>query len=163
MLISDKYREQQQKLHELSYGVSGGKYATEVANAGYGDILDYGCGKRMLEKSLGFKIHNYDPCIEGLEENNTPHDFVYCGDVLEHIEPDCLDYVLADIRRCMKVKGLLVISTVKASKTLPDGRNAHLIIKPADWWRERLVEYFTITKEEVKPDEYLAWVTVIRS
>lgn len=163
MLISDKYREQQQKLHEMAYGVSGGKYAKEVANAGLPDILDYGCGKRMLEKALGFKIHNYDPCIEGLEENNTPHDFVYCGDVLEHIEPDCLDYVLADIRRCMKVKGLLVISTVKASKTLSDGRNAHLIIKPADWWRERLVEYFTITKEEVKPDEYLAWVSVIRS
>lgn len=159
MLISEQYKQQQEALHRGMYGVSGKKYADLVRNTGYKDILDYGCGRRELEKALGFKIHNYDPCLKGLEHNNTPHDFVYCGDVLEHIEPDCLQDVLADIKRCMKRAGLLVISTVPAKKQLPDGRNAHLIIESALWWGSVLSQHFRIDAELVKSDEYLAWVS----
>ena len=60
-MLSSAYKEQQEKLHQGMYGVSGGKYADMVRNTGYTDILDYGCGKRMLEQALGFQIHNYDP------------------------------------------------------------------------------------------------------
>jgi len=160
MLISKQYLKQQKQLHKSTYGVSGDKYAKLVLESGFKDILDYGCGARLLEAELGFAINNYDPAIKGLEENNKPHDFVYCGDVLEHIEPEFLDNVLTDISRCMKVSGLLVISTVKAEKHLPDGRNAHLIIENADWWRNRLLKHFKITQEQIKPQEYMAWVSV---
>lgn len=161
MLISPKYLSEQKKLHKGSYGVSGEKYAKLVLESGYKDILDYGCGSRLLERKLKFNIKNYDPAISGLENNNTPSDFIYCGDVLEHIEPELLDNVLSDIARCMSKEGLLVISTVKANKMLSDGRNAHLIIKPADWWRNKLKQFFSITSEKIKKDEYLAWVSAI--
>jgi SAM-dependent methyltransferase len=160
MLISKKYLNQQKQLHKGTYGVSGDKYAQYVLDSGFKDILDYGCGSRCLEYALGFPIANYDPAISGLENNNEPHDFVYCGDVLEHIEPEYLDNVLADIKRCMKDSGLLVISTAKAEKHLPDGRNAHLIIKNADWWRNELSKHFKITFEQIEKKEYLAWVSV---
>jgi hypothetical protein len=143
VLISDSYRELNALLHRdnPAYGVSGHKYAPlirELVKAyGTKDVLDYGAGKRTLELSLGFPIHNYDPCIPGLDATPQPHDIVACTDVLEHIEPECLDAVLRDIRRCMKTVGFLLVSTRPANKCLPDGRNAHLIQQPYEWWQER--------------------------
>jgi S-adenosylmethionine:diacylglycerol 3-amino-3-carboxypropyl transferase len=67
-----------------------------------------------------------------------PHDIVVCTDVLEHIEPDCLDDVLADIRRCTKKAALLVVATRPAMKTLSDGRNAHLIQEDFKWWEPHI-------------------------
>jgi hypothetical protein len=32
----------------------------------------------------------------------------------------------------------LVIATRPANAVLPDGRNAHLLVRSADWWLERL-------------------------
>lgn len=100
--------------------------------------MDYGCGKRTLEEALGFPIANYDPAVEGLDATNEPHDIVACTDVLEHIEPDLLVGVLADIRRCTKKAAFLLIATRPAKKYLEDGRNAHLIQRDAKWWLGRL-------------------------
>ena len=88
---------------------------------------------------------------------------MYCGDVLEHVEPEYLQDVLADIKRCMKRAGLLVISTIPAKKTLPDGRNAHLIVESPLWWGSVLSQHFIIDAELVKPEEYLVWVSAIQS
>lgn len=159
MLISEAYKEVQKELHKgKRYGNSGYRSAKMVRALGNKDILDYGCGNRSLETALGFNIHNYDPCIEEFEHNNTPHQVVYCGDVLEHIEPELLDNVLADIKRCTLTAGLLVIATRKAKKRLPDGRNAHLTIENADWWREKISQFFTIKEEFVGDQEYIVWV-----
>ena len=159
MLITSDYLAMQKQLHENpSYGVSGQRSAEFVKKFNDKDILDYGCGKRTLEQALGFDIFNYDPAIEGLEGNNHPHNIVYCGDVLEHIEPHLLDDVLQDIRRCMLVRGLLVASIVPAKKKLPDGRNAHLIVESADWWRDKLKQYFSITREFINKQNAFFWV-----
>jgi hypothetical protein len=159
MLYSEEYLEIQKKLHKnAGYGMSAGKHSDLVKNSGYKDILDYGCGKCSLQYGLGFAINNYDPAIERYKDNNHPHDFVYCGDVLEHIEPDCLDAVLLDIKRCAKKSALLIISTRPAKRILPDGRNAHLIVKDAEWWHNKLSEFFDIKKQRVVNGEYLAWV-----
>ncbi len=145
MLISSNYRELNKQLHEerADYGTSGKRYVPVVerlmAKYATRDVLDYGCGKRTLEKALGFAISNYDPCIAGLDAPPAPHDIVVSTDVLEHIEPECLDEVLADIRRCTRRAAYLVIATRPAVKILPDGRNAHLILQPHEWWKERLL------------------------
>lgn len=158
MLYSDKYLLVQKAMHKSAgYGNSADKNVDLVLACGYQDILDYGCGKRGLERALGFDIHNYDPAIDSLKHNNMPHELVYCGDVLEHIEPDCLEDVLADIKRCSIKATLLVICTRPAKKSLPDGRNAHLIVQNADWWRTRIRRHFTITNEMITPQEYTVW------
>lgn len=146
MLISESYRHLNGLLHRSnpSYGTSGHRYLVPawqtIEHYETTDILDYGCGKRTLEVALGFSIANYDPALEGWDKAPEPHDIVICTDVLEHIEPDCLEDVLKDIRRCTKKACFLVVATRAAEKTLADGRNAHLIQQPYDWWKECFVQ-----------------------
>lgn len=148
-LISESYREQNRKLHEVgNYGISGHKHAKDVVKIakylGTRDILDYGCGQRTLEKALRFKINNYDPCIVGLDQEPKPAALVVCGDVLEHIEPEYLDNVLDDIQRVTLNTCYLVIATRPAKKILSDGRNAHLIQEGFGWWASRLDSRFKV-------------------
>lgn len=146
-LISEAYREQNKQLHEAGfYGTSGHKMVHQVLelceSRGSMDILDYGCGQRTLEFALGVPIRNYDPCIPGLDRVPQPAEIVVCGDVLEHIEPECLDAVLDDLKRLTKGVGLFHVDTRPAQKMLPDGRNAHLIQQPATWWFPKFWERF---------------------
>ena len=85
--------------------------------------------------------------IEGKDKPAHPADLVICIDTLEHIEPDYLDAVLTDLMRCTKKVGYFIINTKAAGKTLPDGRNTHLIQEGKDWWKERIEKYFTIPKK----------------
>lgn len=162
MLISDSYRELNALLHRTneSYGTSGKRYADVIRQIcdklGSKDVLDYGCGKRTLEKALGFDIHNYDPCIIGLDKTPEPHDIVACTDVLEHIEPDCLNEVLKDIKRCTKRVAMLLVATRPAVKFLADGRNAHLIQQSYEWWRASILEAgFRVRQVHEFPGEFL--------
>jgi len=147
--ITPQYLELNRQLHAGgNYGISGQRWARAVNTVceklGTRDVLDYGCGQRSLEKELGFPIHNYDPCIAGLDAPPQPADVVVCTDVLEHIEPDCVDDVLDDLRRLTRKAGFLVIASCPAEKTLPDGRNAHLIQEGPGWWLPKLRERFRI-------------------
>lgn len=151
MLISESYKEQNKQLHSAgTYGISGYKLAGEVMELckalNTRDVLDYGCGQRTLEAALTFPIKNYDPCIPGVDAPPEPADIVVCGDVLEHIEPVCLDAVLDDLKRVTRKVGLFVIDTRPAKKTLPDGRNAHLIQEPAEWWFPKLFARFKVVQ-----------------
>ena len=174
MLISPEYVEQNRKLHaeNEAYGTSGTKWSRRVVDLGRRHrcetILDYGCGKRQLEEALvdsdwgpidrheysngGF--FNYDPCIEGFEAEPKPADFVVVGDVMEHIEPECLEDVLDHIQVLTKKIVMFMVSTQDALKTLPDGRNTHLIVEPIEWWipqfRKRFrmleIDYYSATE-----------------
>lgn len=151
-LISTDYATMNRQLHHdnLAYGVGGGRHAKVVTSLADSlhttSILDYGCGKGYLAKELPFPIWEYDPAIPGKDTAPRPADIVVCTDVLEHIEPDKLFYVLDDIRRCLKQVGYFVIHTGPAQKTLPDGRNTHLIQQGANWWRTKLSKFFVVGK-----------------
>jgi hypothetical protein len=148
VLITPEYVELNKKLFNVNpeYGTSGvfwAKYVKALAENPR-SILDYGCGRRTLEQALGYPIQNYDPAIPRYSESPDPADLVACTDVLEHIEPECLDAVLDDLKRVVRKTGFFVIATKPASKTLADGRNAHLIVKPMEWWLPKLSERFQI-------------------
>lgn len=148
--ISTDYRELNKQLHQsnIAYGVGGGKHADIVQkllkSTESQSVLDYGCGKGYLAKALPFPIWEYDPAIPGKDENPKAADLVVCTDVLEHIEPDKLLSVLADLQRVTKKVGYFTIHTGPAQKTLPDGRNTHLIQQKRQWWKNRLKAFFTI-------------------
>lgn len=160
-MISEEYRELNKQLHadtKKIYGDDGGRWADYVISACRGgeftSVLDYGCGKGALRKAIyaktpEFDVFEYDPAIEGKDESPSPVDLVFCGDVLEHIEPDYLDDVLSDINRCAEKGAILYIATNEAIKTLPDGRNAHLIQENLHWWFNKLSDYFEITSAYV--------------
>jgi hypothetical protein len=150
VLLSDDYRALNAQLHDddPDYGAGGAKHANTVIkllNAVEGNsCLDYGCGKGQLAEALDFPIWQYDPCIPKFADTPRPADVVVCSDVLEHIEPGHLGAVLTDLRRCTKKALYAVIAIEPAKKTLPDGRNTHLITRDGAWWRERLGTMFEI-------------------
>lgn len=153
--MSEDYRLQNAALHrdKPSYGAGGRRLAKEIialANRkGCKSILDYGCGKATLSMAMpGWDVRNYDPAIPEYNSSPIPADLVVCLDVLEHVEPDCLDAVLDHVRGLMKSLGLFVIATRPARKRLPDGRNAHLIVESADWWRSKIEKVFKVLRSE---------------
>lgn len=168
MLISEEYRKLNQKLHEdhSEYGnalkQNRGKSIADVvlqyvAHFKTRDVLDYGCGKGWLAQHLPFPIKEYDPALPGKDALPEPADLVFCLDVLEHIEPEYLQAVLKDLKRCVKRYGSFIIHTGPAEKKLADGRNAHLIQQPAQWWSEQIKVHFeladvTITHQHVQVD-----------
>ena len=54
---------------------------------------------------------------------------------MEHIEPDCLDAVIADLARVTKKILFVAISTIPSKRTMSDGRNTHLLVQNDVWWR----------------------------
>jgi hypothetical protein len=167
-VITESYRELNRKLLATDgYAVSGYKMrdsVRELSDFGRKEILDYGCGRKLLAFSLGpaYTVHNYDPAVPDCSATPEPAEMVYCGDVLEHVEPDCLSDVLADLRRCVIGRGLFRICIADSTKTLDDGRNAHLLVKPHDWWREKLLGAgFAITREKPKAEiNHMTWFEV---
>lgn len=157
MLITEDYREQNRLLHvsDPTFGV-GAKKKVDLVTAlatkyGTRDILDYGCGKKDLQWALGYDIQNYDPCVDGCDMDPRPARLLVSLDVLEHIEPDLLDNVLQHMKGLMLEAGLLIIAPRESKAFLPNGQNAHAIVKKKSWWVEQVKRYFTI--ESVSPKE----------
>lgn len=156
MLISDSYRTMNRELHQRdSYGVWGDRWLDQINSliAEYRPrtLLDYGCGKGALARKLEMPIAEYDPAIEGKDHAPEPADIVVCTDVLEHVEPECIDDVLDHLQQVTRRVLFAVIATRPAKKTLSDGRNAHLIIQPWEWWEDRLRHRFDV--EDCSVDE----------
>lgn len=156
MLYTDDYQKQLKDEHAKGSWGGGAyhkiKYIDLAFNLlGVTDVIDYGCGvgafKRGVEDSpYNWTVHEYDPGVEGKETPPEPQDALVCIDVLEHIEPDLIDDVLSHIASLTNKVAFLDVCKLPASKILDDGRNAHLIIQPTEWWEAKYEEYFTIVK-----------------
>jgi hypothetical protein len=152
-IISDEYRQLNIDLHRLdpTYGTTGRRYVSVLRELAWkykaAHMLDYGCGKQDLAKALGndFDVRSFDPAIAGLDAPPAPADLVACIDVLEHVEPEFLDNVLADLVRVTRIAAYFTIATLPSSKHLSDGRNCHRIINDKTWWLKRLEERFVCT------------------
>jgi hypothetical protein len=107
------------------------------------DVLDYGCGKALawpsLSKLWGVIPYLYDPATHHDDRETVIAlegvDMLICTDVLEHIpEPDVsktINEMLGYANKC----AFISICCRPARKTLPDGRNCHLTIRPPEWWK----------------------------
>ena len=163
MLISEDYRELQKTLHENpDYGVASIEYApivTKIINQmGISELLDYGAGKGRLAEYIrpahDVEIIYYDTAIEGWDDTPDSAQMVCCIDVLEHIEPECLEDVLDDLERCVEFIGVFSVHCGPAAKTLADGRNAHLIQERPAWWLEKLLERFDLVQYQARKNGF---------
>ena len=148
-LISDEYKAQLQELHatDTTWGTTARKWGHHVQGwingNGFKSVVDYGCGKGNLAQALsGVEMQEYDPGIPGKEALPGPADLVVALDVLEHIEPEHLDDVLAHMGTLAQRGLYFNVALYPAGTWLPDGRNAHLIVEPIQWWKERLSAAF---------------------
>lgn len=105
-------------------------------------ILDYGCGSGKLIITLKnmfpeIEIHGFDPGnLQFQNYKKDSYDLIVSTDVLEHIEPEYLDQTLEFLRK--KSRYFYHLIALKPSRlTLPDGRNAHLILESAQWWKNK--------------------------
>tara|TARA_B100000674_G_scaffold186800_1_gene151738 strand:- start:2654 stop:3328 length:675 start_codon:yes stop_codon:yes gene_type:complete len=112
-------------------------------------FLDYGTGKGKLLQYIRSSITHpialkgYDPAVEQYSSKpNETFDIVTCLDVLEHIELDTIDNVITDIKNYTNNFCYLVIDLQPAVKTLADGRNAHILLAPPDWWHNKISQHF---------------------
>lgn len=162
-LISEGYRKQQEALHEQgNYGTASITFAPMVSQIiermGITHLLDYGCGANVnLSKHLALKhkvtYQAYDPAVPRFSRRPFPAQLVCCIDVLEHIEPDCLDQVLDDLAALAEGVAFLSVCTAPALKRLQDGRNAHLIQQPIEWWLPKLWRRFELQTVQVVSEE----------
>lgn len=166
--ISSEYLALQRELHKNpKYGTASIGYAPLVKDlleaAGAKSLSDYGAGKQNLLHALrnlgkhDFEYLPYDPVFPEYGAPK-PADLVCCIDVLEHIEPDYLPSVLADLASITRRLGLYTIATGPAKKLLVDGRNAHLIQKPSSWWLPKLCEHFEVHQMQRMPQGF--WIVV---
>ena len=150
-LISEEYRQQNAELHRSGrYGRWGYREAENIVKTAKEfrceSILDFGAGQGTLSKTISLPVTNYDPAIEEYSELPTSKfDLVVCSDVLEHVEPEYLDNVLETIRSLTEKVAYFVIATsLDGTKTLPDGRDPHLIVEDGEWWVDRIYEHLPV-------------------
>lgn len=126
-------------------------------------VLDYGCGKGLLIKSLQERYHdieffNYDPAIEEYNHIDRSHyDLLLNTDVLEHIPEDSIDDVLKHMN---KLSGNIFFNLHHgpAVYKLPNGENAHCTIKPKDWYREKIKNLWGVAQPLISRHFYCSSV-----
>ena len=167
-LISEQYAKENANQHAKGdgYGERGYKHLEDILHVvrreGCKTALDYGCGKaslaRRAKRVCEVAFANYDPAIEEYAGAPSPADLVVCTDVLEHVEPLCLNDVMAHLQELTQVAAYLQIATRPALRVLSDGRNAHLLIRDAYFWLDTLRRFFDITDMRVMPGHSVVFV-----
>lgn len=108
-------------------------------------ILDYGCGvARGVSRFARIPTYDYDPAVPGCDAPPSPADLVVSIHALEHVEPDYLVDVVIHMESLARKALLVVISCEESTKTLPDGRPWHCLVRPPQWWRAALPAYFEL-------------------
>lgn len=113
-----------------------------VVKCGSHKLLDYGSGKGdqykrpyNLDKAWEVNVTCYDPGVPEFSQfPSGTFDGVICCDVLEHVPEEDVQRTLIRIFSVADQFVFLSIATVPAKKSLPDGRNVHLTVKPKTWW-----------------------------
>ena len=120
-------------------------------------ILDYGSGKGLLYSKKNFVIGDgtaitsvkeywgvetircYDPGVPEFSEfPSEPADGVVCTDVLEHVPEEDIGWHLQELFRLGKRFVFSNVACYPAGKTLPNGWNAHVTVRPPSWWSEQV-------------------------
>ena len=112
-------------------------------------VLDYGTGKGALVERLRdelpptISVSGYDPAVVSWSDKpSDKFDIVTSFDVLEHVEINLIDNVVNHLASLTRHICYVVIDLQPAIKKLDDGRNAHILLAPIDWWVSRFSQRF---------------------
>ena len=153
MNLYDIYLEQAKIMHQMGHwrGHMILKYIPQIKEVikkyNIETILDYGCGKaEFLPKK--WNVYKYDPAIPEFEKKpklGNKFDLVVCIDVLEHIPETDLPKIVKEIFDYSNKYVFCTAAVKEASKTLPNGLNAHATVQNEKWWKELFAPYKNYT------------------
>ena len=113
-------------------------------------VLDYGTGKGFLVDHLrahlpsSITVDGFDPSVEKWSKFLRPnYDLITCIDVLEHIDIQYIDDTIRQLKQMANLFCYVTIDLQPAVKKLKDGRNAHVMLAPSEWWITRFSQYFS--------------------
>lgn len=120
-------------------------------------LLDYGCGKGQYYAMQNIPLPSGKTIaslksfwnvreIKLFDEAYAPYshlpdgqfDGVICTDVLEHCDQYDLGWILGELFAFARQFVYLNVACYAAVKTLPNGENAHVTIRPPQWWAAML-------------------------
>lgn len=127
-------------------------------------VIDYGCGQSLLADLVsergGAKVTRYDPGLPAYDRRpGGTFDLLLNIDVLEHVPEEAVDEVIADMA-ALSHNALVIIDTRPAATTLSDGRNAHLTLRPPNWWSDRLRRHYPHVQRiwvQRRPASFITW------
>ena len=128
-------------------------------------LLDYGCGRGNQYTDAdchkywgGILPTLYDPAVPGHSQRPVGRfDGVICTDVAEHIPEEEIEDFLKDVFNYAGKFVFITICTREARKTLPDGRNAHLTVRPREWWKSKIESISKMDECGVGPRICISW------
>ena len=104
-------------------------------------VLDYGCGNaeaytaQHIDARWRAKVTLFDPANPKYSDKPSgKFDGVICCDVLEHVPEGELPAFLDDVFGYAKKWVFFSVCCRPAKRLLPDGQNAHVTVKPYEWW-----------------------------
>jgi hypothetical protein len=170
--ISKEYLNKIVDFRENKYKTWGGAVSTKVpqiykyiVQEDCKSVLDYGSGNSDFKKTVenlypdyDFKIVEYEPSIPDLNVDPDVCDMTICVDVLEHVEPDKIDNVLSHIKEKTNKLCFLSICVVESHGKFNDGTNLHILVKPVEWWTEKLNEKFDTINAVSTKFHLMTWV-----
>lgn len=92
----------------------------------------------------------YDPGVEAISEYPTPKEMVICTDVLEHIPVEDLDWFMDELGRLATKHVHVSVHMGPAFTILPNGWNAHVTVRPREWWIKFFARFLQRMKDEGK-------------
>lgn len=111
-------------------------------------LLDYGCGLGLqysvehVQNWWGIQPVLYDPAVPNFAQRPTQKfDGVICSDVMEHIPRDEVGEVIEDVYSYATQWVFFSICCRPASRTLPNGINAHCTLLDENEWKALLKLY----------------------
>ena len=120
-------------------------------------VVDFGCGRNDLVRDLrrlGIDGLGVDFAFPDADLVRPMHktalhagvaDVVTSFDALEHLLPEDVDAVLAEMRRVAKPRGHFVFSIcTRPSKTTVAGEGLHPTVRQLDWWLDRIGRVATV-------------------
>ncbi len=121
-------------------------------------VVDFGCGRndfiRHLRR-LGIDGLGVDFAFDDADVVKPMHatglvegvaDVVTCFDALEHLLPEDVNPVLAEMRRVARPRGWFCVSVcTRPSRITALGENLHPTVRPINWWLDRIGRVGAVT------------------
>lgn len=127
-------------------------------------ILDYGAGKSDFVMDISSYVNDcqgykFDPAIKDIAVlPKDKVDLVINTDVMEHIPEENIEATLEKISRISQ-NVYFNICTTLSDEILPNGKNAHITIKPPEWWQKKIEKFFPAAYPVITRDRDCAFIT----